>query len=64
MLLVKYASDDTGPKGTSWVERTASVEHPDQLGHEEREADADGGDEGRLVLLLCQHEDLPRLRRQ
>lgn len=57
MLGVKRSSHGARPKRASRIERTARVIDADHLGYEEREPDADGRDERRLVLLLCEHED-------
>ena len=45
------------PKRAGWVKTAAGEVDANKLSNEEREADADGRDEGSLVLLCCQHED-------
>jgi len=46
VLDVEDAGDDARPETASGVEGPAGVVYADELGDEEREADADGGDEG------------------
>lgn len=54
MLLVEDAGYYAGTEGARGVERTARVVDADELGDEEGEADADGGDEcGWGVLDVC-----------
>jgi hypothetical protein len=54
VLRVERARNDARPEAACGVERAACVVDADELGDEEREADADGGNEGRWVReLVC-----------
>lgn len=46
VLLVESTGDDARSETASWVKGAASVIYTDELGNEEGETDADGGNEG------------------
>lgn len=48
---------DTRSEATSWVHGSSRVVDASDLDDEEREADADGGDEGVFGLFGGEHED-------
>lgn len=50
-------SDDVWAQGTGRIETAARVPRCQKLSHEKREANADGCEEGRLVLLASKHVD-------
>jgi len=56
-VTLELRSGDTGTEATSGVDRSTSVVDASDLDDEEREADADGGDEGVFGLLGGEHED-------
>lgn len=49
--------DDRGPEASRGIQAAACVEHACQFGDEEREADADWGEEGGFVLFGGEEED-------
>lgn len=57
VFLVEGVGDDAGAQAAGRVQTAARVVDADEFGDKEGQADADGGDEGGLVLLLSQHED-------
>ena len=57
MVVVEFAEDDAGTEGAGGVEAAAGVVDAHELGDEEGEADADGGDEVAAVFLGGEHED-------
>ena len=57
MVAREVSVHDAGPEGAHGVQAAASVEDAHQLGDEEGEADADGGEEGGFGFLGREHED-------
>jgi hypothetical protein len=63
VLLVEGTCDDARPEAARGIERATCVVHADELGDEEREADADGGDEGCYMLRQYNIQKVRELRR-
>jgi len=57
VIAVEAVLDDGRAERSRWVQAPAGEVYADQLRDEEGESDADGGDEGALVLLGREHED-------
>lgn len=49
--------DNAGAETPRWIETSTRVVNSHKLCYEERQTDADWGDEGRTVLLCSKHED-------
>ena len=57
MIAVEVSIHNSWAEGARWIQAASRKVDTDELGYEERQTDADGGDKSAFVLLGSEHED-------